>query len=401
MKSNLQYETLEFNNLGNGKIRAILLKFFYFDFEVKELGSFDFCIENGAISADINQSKLENKFAKVLTKGISNLTSSLSGKPAIYLHKNSGIPLIGHNAFGIIDRNSSIIELKPITGCNLNCIYCSVDEGKNSKKVADFIIEKDYMVEKTEKLVKFKAIDNIEINIGPNGEPLLYADIIPLIKDLKKIKCIERISLNTNGVMLTKSLINELAIAGLTQLNISINSLDAVNAEKIAGGKYNSEHVQKMAEYAVKKLDVVIAPVWVPEYNDKNIPNIIKFGKEIGVKYVAIQNFLNYKFGRNPVKQKPMDTFYKELKNFETKYQTNLILDKSSFNVRDTKKLPVPFKKNEVIKVKLVSLGKLNSEKLAIGRERIVSVITDKKIGQTLKAKIIRVKHNIIVAKEV
>jgi len=63
------------------------------------------------------------------------------------------IPLIGLNYFGIVDRNTSLIEVKPSTICNFNCIYCSIDAGLSSKKPVEFVIEKDFLIEELEKLV--------------------------------------------------------------------------------------------------------------------------------------------------------------------------------------------------------------------------------------------------------
>ena len=156
-----------------------------------------------------------------------------------------------------------------------------------------------------------------------------------------------------------------------------------------------------MIKYSASKLDVILAPVWVPGFNDDDIPNLIEFGKEAGVKQIAIQNFLNYRFGRNPAKQKPFEQFFNELQNLEKEHGVKLIVDKSNFNIVDTKKLPIPFSKDEILKLKLLYPGKQKTERLAADRERVISVITDKEIGQTVKAKVIRTKHNIIIAKEI
>ncbi len=399
MKSKLCYETLKFED-NKDSIRVLLLRYFYFEFPRDEL-DFEITVKDGILYSDVPQAKLENKFNQILTKGLSALKNSLTGKSAVYLHRNSGMPLIGHNAFGIVDRNTSLIEIKPITGCNLSCIFCSVDEGKDSKKVADYVIEKDYLVQELIKRVKFKEISDIEINIGTNGEPLLYAEILPLIEDIHRIKEVKVISINTNGTFLTKSLIDELVKAGLTQLNLSLNAIDPAIAQKLAGNSYNLQHVLEMAKYAasVKGLSMIIAPVWIPGLNDTEIPKLIEFGKRIGAKYVAIQNFLNYPHGRNPVKQKSWDKFYDELRLMEKSSGQRLIFDAADFGIHHTKKLPVPFKKDDTLKLILSQLGRYPNEKLAFARDRIISVITYSKLGAKVTAKIVRTKHNIIIAK--
>ena len=73
------------------------------------------------------------------------VTNKYTGRRINYITKQSGIPLIGNLAFGILLHNTNIIEIRPITGCPLNCIFCSVDEGKNSKMRIDYIVEPNYL----------------------------------------------------------------------------------------------------------------------------------------------------------------------------------------------------------------------------------------------------------------
>ena len=42
---------------------------------------------------------------------------------------DSDIPLVGSLYFGIIDRGTSLLQVRPSCGCNLNCPFCSVDAG--------------------------------------------------------------------------------------------------------------------------------------------------------------------------------------------------------------------------------------------------------------------------------
>ena len=130
-----------------------------------------------------------------------DLKNKITNKKTIYIHQNSGIPLIGNNAFGLIDRNTSIIEVRCITGCNLDCIHCSVDQ---DKRPVDFVVEKDYLVQEFKELVKHKGINEIEAHIGTQGEPLLYSPLADLITDLSVIPEVSVIALDTNGTLLTK-----------------------------------------------------------------------------------------------------------------------------------------------------------------------------------------------------
>ena len=83
----------------------------------------------------ISQDKADIKFSHLFNKYLDSLATKITGNKATYIHSNSGIPLIGNVAFGIVYRNSSIIEIKTNNACNLDCVYCSIGEGLSSKKM--------------------------------------------------------------------------------------------------------------------------------------------------------------------------------------------------------------------------------------------------------------------------
>ena len=337
----------------------------------------------------------------LLSQGFIELKNKLNNKRTLYIHKNSGIPLIGTNYFGLIDRGTNIIEIKPITSCNLGCIYCSVDEGPLSRRKVDFVVEKDYIIQELKKLVDYKQVDNIDAHINSQGEPTLYADMVDLVRDIAKIPQIKTISIDTNGTLLHKKFIDELADAGLTRINLSLNALDQEIADKMAGFPYNLKKVKKLAAYIPKKMDLILVPVWLPGYNDGEIVKLAKFAYHIGAgkncPAIGIQNFLNYKFGRNPVKPVEMDAFYKKLRNLEQKHDIKLISDKHDFKVKECKELPKPFKKGDIVKAKLVFPGRLFNEMLAVAENRLISVPNCYQKDGFVKLKIRRTKHNIFL----
>jgi hypothetical protein len=404
------------------KVRVNFLKIFYFDLDksmLKTIGKFKIS-KNKIDFNDVNEKRAQRKFNTLLSKGFTHLKNSLNNKKAVYIHKNSGIPLIGTTYFGLIDRGTNLIEIRPITSCNLNCIFCSVDEGSSSRKEVDFVVEKDYLVEEFRKLVELKQEDYIDglsyhkgktnpekrhesfdAHINAQGEPLLYANIVELVADIAKIPQVKSISIDTNGTLLNKQLIDDLADAGLTRINLSLHALDPKIANKMAGTAYNLKKVMDLAAYIPKKMDLLIAPVWLPGYNDKELVKLAKFANKIGAgkkcPAIGIQSFLNYQFGRNPVKAASMGIFYKKLHNLEQKHGIKLICNESDFNIKKSKELPKPFKKGEVVKAELVCVGRLPREMLSVAENRLISVPDCYKKGGYVKLKIKRSKHNIFL----
>ena len=397
--------TLSFNELAfeekNNKVRVLFKNLFYFEIDKNVLSVIgSYTIKRTEIIFDnVPEKRAESRFNLILEQGLKNLKSRLNNKSAIYIHQESGIPLIGTNYFGIIDRGTNMIELKPMNGCNLDCIYCSVDEGFSSRRLIDYIVEKDYLVSEFKKLVEFKDCENIHALIAGQGETLLYPDIVELVSDLAKIPNVKNITIITNGIMLTQELIDTLSDNGLTRLNISINSLEQGLADKIANRHYNVKKVMEMIEYASKRIEVVLVPVLIPTINDAEIPKIIDFAISIknqrGNIRLGIQNFLNYRFGRNPVNQISWEQFYARLAEMQNLKDEMPLIYKEEVLI-ETKELIKPFKKGQIVNAKVVCNGRLKNEKLAVVDGRVISVINCKKDG-IVKIRIIRSKHNIFV----
>ncbi|MFH1398544.1 MAG: radical SAM protein [Candidatus Woesearchaeota archaeon] len=370
---------------------------YYFELKKEELEKIgDFEIKAGELFFKADPKRINRKMALLIANGFDRLQNRLTGRPTVYIDRNSGIPLIGSNSFGIVDRNTSLIEVKPVTGCNLGCIFCSVDEGKQSRWKTDFLVDDAYLVEEYAKLALFKGC-KVEAHIGTQGEPLLYPRLEALIRGLRSVSLTNIISIDTNGTLLTKAKIDELADAGLTRINLSINSLSQEIADRMAGAKYSLNHVLEMAEYASKRMELLLAPVWVPGINDSEMPKLIELSKTLRAR-IGIQNMLNYKHGRNPVKAMDWALFEEKLQGLEKEHGVKLLLNEKDFAITKTRLLPKPFKKGDIIKAGVVCDGRLDNEKLAVAQDRNICVKNCSKMGE-IRIKIIRDKHNIFLGK--
>ncbi len=121
------------------------------------------------------------------------------------------------------DRPVSNIRISLNSGCNLRCIYCHREgECKPEKRMSSDDI---------------KAILQVAGDIGirsvkfTGGEPLLRPDIIDIIQSVPK--GIES-SITTNGTLLGK-MAHDLRKAGLSRVNISIDSLNRDTYQSITG----------------------------------------------------------------------------------------------------------------------------------------------------------------------
>lgn len=321
----------------------------------------------------------------------------------VYVTKESGLPLIGHTAFGLIDRGTNLIQVRPVSGCNLNCIFCSVDEGVSRSRQADYIVDTDYLVEEFAKLAALKG-DDVEAHIDGQGEPFIYPYMTELLEKLRNVPNVKVISAQTNGTLLDAEKIKEWE-GLLDRINLSLSSLDARRGRMLAGtNSYDADHVKGVAKaVAASRIDLLLAPVWVPGFNDEDIPKLIGFGLEIGAGKrwpgLGIQNYVRYQFGKK-VKGRPMKfaEFFRRLEEYEKQYGLRLKLTPADFGIHKAPALPKAFKKGERLRLELVAPGRVFGEMLAVDRGRVIGVLTDRPVGATVSGEITRTADNVYVA---
>jgi uncharacterized Fe-S cluster-containing radical SAM superfamily enzyme len=334
-----------------------------------------------------------------------------------YIEKTSRIPLMGVDFLGVIDRGTNVIELKPLTLCNLQCKYCFVSSGNYDN---NFIVDSNYLIEKVLDLVRLKGDYGLEIHLSPYGEILLYKEIDNLLNKLSNIKGISTISMQTNGLLLSKQVIDNLKKSNLTRINVSINSLNEETDCYLCNcTKYDVEKLIKNM-YALMNygIQVLIAPVWFPGENDKDIEDIIEFvlkvrseGYSKSQLQIGIQKYLIYKTGRTlkKVQSKSWDYFYLYLSRLEKKFNIKLKLGPIDFGIHKRKRVStLDLQKDDLIKIEIVSRGRWENECIgkindSLGIKVLLKkpfVFTDELIGKVVEAKVIKAnyKDNILTA---
>ena len=335
----------------------------------------------------------------------------------IYVNKESEIPLNGVDFIGIIDRSTNVIELKPLTLCNLKCKYCFVSAGDYE---TNFMVDSNYLLEKVKDLIKVKGNYKIEIHLAPYGEMLLYPTLLELIAKLWEIEGIEIISMQTNGLLLNKKIIKKLEAVKLTRINISLNTLNEEKANSLCNCKnYNVQNLIDNIKLLLKsKINVLIAPVWFPGENDQDIEEIIKFVLNLRGKgysnnklQLGIQKYLIYKTGRKLKKIRPKSWgyFYKQLSFLEKKYDIKLKLGPKDFGIHPRKGAEsLNLKKNDTLKLNVVSKGRWKREYIGKIRDDFgIKILLNKPIiqaenliGKKIQIEIIKANYrdNILTA---
>lgn len=328
---------------------------------------------------------------------------------------SEGIPLLGCIAFGLIDRGTNVIQVRPITTCPLSCIFCSTDAGPRSKiRRTEYIVPLDYILEAFKELVAFKGARKIEAHIDTVGDPITYPKIVDLVSGLRQVEGVEVISMQTHGSTLTEKILDDLSEAGLTRINLSLDALDPILAKKLSGTDwYDPARIVEIIRHIISntKIDLLIAPVWIPGMNDSEIPKIIRLAIESGAGKrfppLGIQKYLAHKHGRKVkgVKPMPWGKFYDYLRRWESEFKVKLVLRPEDFGTHKRPSPPIPYRRHEVMRVEVVGPGWLRGEALAVDEKRTRSITLIKAqnipVGARLKSRIISNKDNIFVAEPI
>jgi len=412
------------------KIRASVYKHFYYDFEKHEieedLGPFEIVDSQLRIRtyADERNARKVLQFFRRFKK---DLQYKLNGNRVIFVDEDLELPLIGLNFLGILDKGSEILEIKPVTNCNADCSFCSVNEGPSSDKEVDFVVDVDYLISETKELLAFKESKNMQLWINPHGEPTLYSELSTYCREMLADEHVSKIHIITNGMLLRKPLVDELyEIASLSgkriELSVSMSALSTGEEEKsklnkeglplanlMMGKSYNLSLVLKNLDYAVDKLPLMITPVMVKGMNEGEMEGLVEFAQLLSSKTsldenkkigVMIQKFCKNKHGRNPAKEGDWEEFFSQLHSLEA--DTNMKLTGEIGKLHETKQHPIPVEKKEMIKARVISPGRYYKNRLGIIEtekgDRAVVLFNCRNDKGVVKAKVIQNKYNMIVA---
>lgn len=111
--------------------------------------------------------------------------------------------------------------------CNFRCIYCMPEEG-----VCSLDHDEILSIEEIERIVHVASKLGFKSIRLTGGEPLVRKGVVELVDSITNIDGIDNVSLTTNGVLLPQ-MADDLKRAGLSRVNISLDTLDPVQFREI------------------------------------------------------------------------------------------------------------------------------------------------------------------------
>ena len=155
------------------------------------------------------------------------------------------------------NRNINYLRISVTDRCNLRCTYCMPDVGIRLLRHED-ILSFNEIKDFTEVAVA-NGVTKVRIT---GGEPLVRKGINALVSMISGIKGIKDLSMTTNGVLL-KQFAEELRVAGLHRVNISLDTTNPENFSAITrtgniNDVFEGIHAAKNAGLDPVKINCVI-----------------------------------------------------------------------------------------------------------------------------------------------
>ena len=179
-------------------------------------------------------------------------------------------------------RRFYYLRLSVTDVCNFRCTYCLPD-GYQGKPDEAFLSPIE--LEKTPQGFARMGTQKIRLT---GGEPSLRHDLPDIISRISAIDAIQTVALTTNGYKLPQR-IHEWVKAGLTQLNVSIDSLDAKEFQNITGHDRLNEILEGIAEAKSLGLTVKVNSVLMKGVNDDLTPILAWLKKTpVTLRYIEV-----------------------------------------------------------------------------------------------------------------
>jgi len=183
-------------------------------------------------------------------------------------------------------REIAYLRLSLTDRCNLQCSYCAAGR---ATLPADPLTR-----EEIRRLVGALARLGIRRVRLTGGEPTLRPDLLDVVADVRSVPGVEEIALTTNGFRLDE-LAAPLRAAGVSRLNVSLDTLDGARLGRICGRGARIERLLAGLEAAARagfsslKLNTVI----MRGENEGEAGEIVRFAWRIGAlpRFIELMPF--------------------------------------------------------------------------------------------------------------
>ena len=179
-------------------------------------------------------------------------------------------------------REVNYLRLSVTDRCNLRCTYCMAEEMTFLPKQQILSLE-----ELRDVAAAFVALGVNKIRLT-GGEPLIRQDILKLVGSLSRLSGLDELTMTSNGIMLP-TMAQSLKEAGLSRINISIDSLRAERFKTLTRvGNLDQVLAGIQAATEAKFQRVKLNAVILAGFNDDEVLDLARFAieREMDISFI-------------------------------------------------------------------------------------------------------------------
>jgi cyclic pyranopterin phosphate synthase len=175
-------------------------------------------------------------------------------------------------------RVYTYLRLSLTDRCNLACVYCMPPAGEPEHALRPDLLS----FEEAVRVVSVFAAGGVRRVRFTGGEPLVRRDVVRLVEMVRRSTPVDELVMTTNAVRLPE-LARPLAEAGLSGVNVSIDSLDADRFREITRGGELGPVLAGIHAAIEAGLEVKLNIVALGGVNDDEVGALVDFAWELGV----------------------------------------------------------------------------------------------------------------------
>lgn len=187
-----------------------------------------------------------------------------------------------HDQFG---RRFHYLRLSVTEVCNFRCVYCLPD---GYKKCAPTPIP--LRIDEIRNLVTaFSELGLRKVRLT-GGEPTTRTDLLDVIRAISDVEGVRKVALSTNGYSLKRRVL-EYREAGVTALNVSVDSLDSKKFHEITGQNRLSEVLDGLeTALSLGFESIKINTVLLKGVNDSDLGQFLDYVKDrpIALRFIEL-----------------------------------------------------------------------------------------------------------------
>ena len=173
-------------------------------------------------------------------------------------------------------RRIEYVRLSVTDKCNLRCFYCMPKGFRDFEQPGHWLT-----ADEIERVIRaFTELGVARVRLT-GGEPLVRHNIVELSRRLTALPGLSDLSLSTNALLLEKNA-HALKTAGVSRINVSLDTLDAGRFREITGGRLQPVLDGLMAARAAGLAPIKINMVAMKGINDDEFETMVEFCLEHG-----------------------------------------------------------------------------------------------------------------------